>query len=52
MKKVDGLLKKLLTLKTEPYLIVDKPIETSNVFQDKNKEKTVIHGYIVPFYPK
>ena len=45
--------KKLLPLKTGPYLIIDKPTETTYILKDKNKEQITIHrNHIVPYYPK
>ena len=45
--------KKLLPLKTGPYLIIDKPTETTYILKDNNKEqKTINRNHIVPFYPK
>ena len=45
--------KKLLPLKTRPYLIIDKPTETTYILKDNNKEQITIHrNHIVPYYPK
>ena len=45
--------KKLLPLKTGPYLIIDEPTETTYVLKDNNKEQITIHrNHIVPYYPK
>ena len=45
--------KKLLPLKTGPYLIIDKPTETTYILKDNNKEQITIHrNHIVPYYPK
>ena len=50
---VDGVSKKLLPLKTGPYLIIDKPTETIYILRDNNKEQITIHrNHIVPYYPK
>ena len=52
-QQVDGVSKKLLTLKTGPYLIIDKPTETTYILKDNNKEQITIHrNHIVPYYPK
>ena len=52
-QQVDGVSKKLLPLKTGPYLIVDKPTETTYILKDNNKEHITIHrNHIVPYYPK
>ena len=51
--QVDGVSKKLLPLKTGPYLIIDKPTETTYILKDNNKEQITIHrNHIVPYYPK
>ena len=48
-KKVDGVSKKLLPLKTGPYLIIDKHTETTYILKDNNKEHITIHrNHIVP----
>ena len=45
--------KKLLPLKTGPYLIIDKPTKTTYILKDNNKEQITIHrNHIVPYYPK
>ena len=45
--------KKLLPQKTGPYLIIDKPTETTYILKDNNKEYITIHrNHIVPYYPK
>ena len=45
--------KKLLPLKTGPYLIIDKPTETTYILKDNNKEQiTIRRNHIVPYYPK
>ena len=52
-QQIDGVSKKLLPLKTGPYLIVDKPTETTYILKDNNKEYITIHrNHIVPYYPK
>ena len=52
-QQVDGVSKKLLPLKTGPYLIIIKPTETAYILRDNNKEQITIHrNHIVPFYPK
>ena len=52
-QQVDGVYKKLLPLKTGPYLIIDKPTETTCILKDNNKEQITIHrNHIVPYYPK
>ena len=52
-QQIDGVSKKLLPLKTGPYLIIDKPTETSYILKDNNKEYITIHrNHIVPYYPK
>ena len=52
-QQVDGVSKKLLPLKTEPYLIIHKPTETTYILKDNNKEQITIHrNYIVAYYPK
>ena len=52
-QQVDGVSKKLLPLKTGPYLIIDKPTETIYMLRDNNKEQITIHrDHIVPYYPK
>ena len=52
-QQVDGVSKKLLPLKTGPYLIIDKPTETTNILRDNNKEHITIHrNHIAPYYPK
>ena len=50
---VDGVSKKLLPLKTGPYLIIDKLTETTYILKDSNKEHITIHrNHIVSYYPK
>ena len=45
--------KNLLPLKTRPYLIIDKPTETTYKLKNNNKEHITIHrNHIVPYYPK
>ena len=52
-QQIEGVSKKLLPLKTGPYLIVDKPTETTYILKDNNKEQITIHrNHIVPYYPK
>ena len=52
-QQIDGVSKKLLPLKTGPYLIIDKPTETTYILKNNNKEYITIHRYhIVPYYPK
>ena len=52
-QQVDGLSKKLLPLKTGPYLIIEKPTETTYILKYNNKEQiTIQRNYIVPYYPK
>ena len=52
-QQVHGVSKKLLPLKTGPYLIIDKPTETTYILKDNNKEQITIHRiHIVPYYPK
>ena len=48
-----GFSKNLLPLKTRPYLIIDKPTETTYILTNINKEHITIHrNHIVPYYPK
>ena len=48
-EQLDGVSKKLLPLKTGPYLIVDKPTETTYILKDDSKENITIHrNHIVP----
>ena len=52
-QQIDGESKKLLPLKTGPYLIIDRPTETTYVLKDNNEEYITIHrNHIVPYYPK
>ena len=52
-QQIEGVSKKLLPLKTGPYLIIDKPTETTYILKDNNKEYITIHrNNIVPYYPK
>ena len=52
-QQVEGVSKKLLPLKTGPYLIIDKPTETTYILKDNNKEHITVHRYhIVPYYSK
>ena len=52
-QQIEGVSKKLIPLKTGPYLIIEKPTDTTYILQDKNKEKITIHrNHIVPYYPK
>ena len=48
-QQIDGVSKKLLSLKTGPYLIIDKPTETTYILKNNNKEYITIHrNHIVP----
>ena len=52
-QQVDGVSKKLLPLKTRPYINIDKPTETTYILKDHNKEHVTIHrNHIVPYYRK
>ena len=52
-QQVDGASKKLLPLKTGPYLIIDKPTETTYILKDINKDQITIHrNHNVPYYAK
>ena len=52
-QQIDGVSNKLLPLKTGPYLIIDKPTETTYILKNNNKEYITIHrNHIVPYYPK
>ena len=52
-QQIYGVSKKLLPLKTGPYLIIDKPRETTYILKDNNKEQITNHrNHIVPYYPK
>ena len=52
-QQIDGVSKKLIPLKTGPYLIIEKPTDTTYILQDNDKEKITIHrNHIVPYYPK
>ena len=52
-QQVDGVSKKRLPLKTGPYLIIDKPTETTYILKDNNKEQIKItRNHNVPHYPK
>ena len=52
-QQIEGVSKKLLPLKTGPYLIIDKSTETTYILKDNNKEQITIHrNHIVPYYPK
>ena len=52
-QQIEGLSKKLLPLKTGPFLIIDKPTETTYILKDNNEEQITIHrSHIVPYYPK
>ena len=52
-QQIDGVSKKLLPLKTGPYLIIDKPTETTYILKDNNKEQITIHrNHIVPYYQR
>ena len=52
-QQIDGASKKLLPLETGPYLIIDKPTETTYNLKDNNNEHITTHrNHIVPYYPK
>ena len=52
-QQIDGVSKKLLPLNTGPYLIIDKPTETTYILKDHNKEYiTIDRNHIVPYYLK
>ena len=52
-QQIHGVSKKLLPLKTGPYLIIDKPTETTYILKDTNKEYiTINRNHILPYYPK
>ena len=52
-QQVDGVSKKLLPLKTGPYINIDKPTETTYILKDNNKEQiTIDRNHIVSYYPK
>ena len=52
-QQIEGVSKKLLPLKTGPYLIINKPTETTYILKDNKKEQITIHrNHIVPYYPK
>ena len=52
-QQIDGVSKKLLPLKTGPYLIIDKPTETTYILKDNNKERiTTNRNHFVPYYSK
>ena len=52
-QQIDGVSKDLLPLKTGPYLIIDKPTETTYILKDHNKDHITIHrNHIVKYYPK
>ena len=52
-QQIEGVSKKLITLKTVPYLIIEKPTDTTYILPDKNQEKITIHrNHRVPYYPK
>ena len=52
-QQVDGVSKKLLPLKTGPYLIIDKPMATTYILKNNNKEHiTIPRNHISPYYPK
>ena len=42
-QQIDGVSKKLLPLKTGPYLIVDKPTETTYILKDNTNKHITIH---------
>ena len=41
-QQIYGVSKKLIPLKTGPYLIIKKPTDTTDILQDKNEEKIAI----------
>ena len=48
-QQVDGVSKKLLPLRTGPYLNIDKPKETTYILKDNSKDQITIHrNHIVP----
>ena len=52
-QQIEGVSKKPIPLKPGPYLIIEKPTDTTYMLQDKDKEKITIHrNHIVPYYPK
>ena len=52
-QQIDGVSKKLIPLKTGPYLIIDKPTETTYILKDNtNKHITLHRNHIVPYFPK
>ena len=52
-QQIEGVSKKLIPLKTGPYLIIHKSTETTKILKDNNKEQITIHRYhIVPYHPK
>ena len=52
-QQIDGVSKKLIPLRTGPYLIIEKPTDTTYILQDKGKDKITIHrNHKVPYYPK
>ena len=42
-QQIEGVSIKLIPLKTGPYLIIEKPTDTTYLLQDQNKEKITIH---------
>ena len=52
-QQIEGVSKKLIPLKTGPYLTIEKPTNTTYILQDQNKENFTIHrNHIVPYYQK
>ena len=49
-QQIEGVSKKLLPLKTGPYLIIDKPTETTYILKDNNKEQKTIHNNHIVLY--
>ena len=42
-QQIEGVSKKLIPLKTGPYLIIEKATDTTYILQNQNKEKIAIH---------
>ena len=52
-QQIGAVSKTLLPLKTGPYIIIDKPTETTYILRDENEEHITIHrNQVVPYYPK
>ena len=52
-QQIEGVLKKLLPLKTGPYLIIEKPTDTTYILQDQNKDRmTIRRNHVDTYYPK